>query len=160
VTGSDSLFQLSLTEGGSAEAFGPDVGAGAFTITESLNTTVQLALNSAQGDIVEALINYRAPIADAPPPLVLVKVECWIAAYELAITQGLVVPSYWEQARQTHEALYRRAQDYLEQWRNGKPVQGLAADSTPDVLENGAVFIEDGAAPNWLPTCNGQQVIA
>lgn len=160
VTGSDSLFNVSLTEGGSAVAFGPDSGAGSFTVTEQLSATIQRHLDMARGRIVQALIAYS--IGDEnpdPTPPILVWVECKLAAFSLAVGHGLVVPGYFEQARQTIEAEYKEAVGYLERWRLGEEVQGLGDDATPGESENGT-FIVEAPAGQWFTDCNGELAVS
>jgi uncharacterized protein DUF1320 len=157
VTGSDTLVKLSLTEGGTAVDI-TDTGTGTFTVTEQLGPIVQAFLDAAQARVDEALTDY-APNLPSPAPTIVVWVECKLAAYDMAIAQALVVPSYWEQARETIAAQHDRALEYLADWKAGKPIQGLSADATPGTEENGAVILDGRTAPSWFADLGGAEAV-
>lgn len=149
VDGSDSLFQVALTVGGSAVDF-TDAGAGALQIVEQLGTMISAGLELWSGILDEDLVSYEGPIA-APVPPVLTWCVCKLYAYDLAVTQALVTSAYWEQSRETIAKQADEANKLRALWRAGKLLERIVADATPDVVENGAQsFGTVGPWDSWI----------
>jgi hypothetical protein len=150
VTDSDTLFQLALTVGGSAVDFS-DVGAGELNVSEQRGPMIQIYLDLYSAIVDEALVNYKNDIP-APIPPILTWVVCKLAAYDIAVVQTLVTDYYFKSAGESITKSAEIARKQLEEWKDGKLLQTLVADATPDVLENGTVVFEDpnGSTPLWF----------
>lgn len=128
------MFQLSTTEGGSPVALS-DAGTPVFGVVRDVGNDIDLVLQATTATVVEKTIGMTGPFATAP--LQVVQWICHLAAFNLAVTRGVVSPEYAadpslaERARVVRGELDRRE-------KTGKQWAG-AIDATPSTTENAGI---------------------
>lgn len=130
VFGSDTLFAVSTTVGGAAVNV-TDAGAGTFMVRQGLGPTIARTL-----ELISAYVEDAMP-ADLQQTDAAVWIVCKLAAFDLAIVQGLMNPDRWQEGKETIGAQAKTAEARLDEWRRrGAPPRKPATDGA-DALQNG-----------------------
>lgn len=112
-------------------------GTGVIGIVVDVQASIQESLDYWSGWVDHHLVNHTPPLAVAPR--VIPMLVCHLAAYDLAIVQGLANPTYQASAKPLQErAAFARAE--LAALRKGGPLPGVVVDQTPDTADNAPQF--------------------
>jgi len=130
--GSD-LFRVAATDGGPAVDL-TSAGTPPFAFTLDLGARIDLALDAWSRHADQHLTNYAPPLTSAP--LQLRMWVCQLAAFDLAVTQGLGDPEFAKDP--TLAARATEAQKKLDELAKGAPLAGLVVDQTPNATDNAA----------------------
>src|SRR5581483_3188839 len=144
IPASDDLLQLSAQPGGAPIDI-TTAGSGVVVLLPSIAPFVEEGLAAWSSYLDDELIPHDTPLTTWP--LVVVQVVCWLTAYDLAVTKGLLNPSF-KDSTQGLKDKWDLALRKIEGWKAGRSIKD-ATDQDGTTPDDSAIVLPGDPLRDW-----------
>lgn len=148
VPSSDDLLQAAATPGGSPVDI-TTAGSGTLVVVPQIAPFVEKSLEAWSSYLDDEVIVHDTPLTTWP--LVVTQVVCWLAAYDVAVTKGLLNPNFKDSAAGIKDK-WDLALKKIESWKLGRSIKD-ATDQDGTKPDDAAVIMRGDPLRDWSGDC-------